>query len=210
MGGLKTDTIALLTGSKVRLRAAESYCVRAQTPEAKGGLGGGAFLIDGGNSFDVYLFSELARDHHLAYDSALDRQLLSRAFTVYELLSLIEGSEAVLAVRKPKLLVISDVFSLFTEDIEKAEARRLFRGIANCVSGISKREKVPILLTSADRPGLLLPILEERCSVSADITEGDLWTRSRLFKHPSKAPSDTFSEVRTKRYNQDVLQTEVR
>jgi hypothetical protein len=53
IGDLKADTVALLTGSDIRLQAAERYCVRAQLPEAKGGFNGSAFFIDGGNSFDV-------------------------------------------------------------------------------------------------------------------------------------------------------------
>ena len=77
IGGLKSDTIALVTGSGITLQAAERYCVRAQLPPARGGLDGGAFFIDGGNSFDVYLFTELARKHHIAYNKALYRQLLS-------------------------------------------------------------------------------------------------------------------------------------
>ena len=72
IGGLKPDTVALLTGPGIWLQAAERYCVRAQLPLASGGLEGGAFFIDGGNSFDVYLFTELARRHHLDYDTALE------------------------------------------------------------------------------------------------------------------------------------------
>ena len=127
IGGLKRDTVALLTGSDIRLQAAERYCIRAQLPRAKGGLDGGAFFIDGGNSFDVYMFTDLARRYHLDYDAALDRQSLSHAFTIYELRSLIEESEMVFMARRPKLLVVSEVFSLFTEDIPRYEARRVFR-----------------------------------------------------------------------------------
>ena len=83
IGGLKPDTVALIAGSGIRLQAAERYCIRAQLSLANGGLKGGAFFIDGGNSFDIYLFTELARKHHLAYNKALERQLLSRAFTIY-------------------------------------------------------------------------------------------------------------------------------
>jgi hypothetical protein len=210
IGGLKPNTIALLTGSEVRLQAAERYCVRAQLSEAKGGLNGSAFFIDAGNSFDVYLFTALARKYHLDYDSALNRQLLSRAFTIYELRSLIEDSETAFAFRKPKLLVVSEVFSLFTEDIDKYEARRVFRNIASSVSEISKREEVPILLTSATRHELIASILEELCSVSADIVQGGRCVRSRLFKHPWKVPGETITETTLPGYNQDTLQTEVR
>jgi hypothetical protein len=209
IGGLKPDTVALLTGPGIPIQAAERYCVRAQLSEAKGGLNRGAFFIDAGNSFDVYLFTALAREYHLDYDSALNRQWLSRAFTIYELRSLIEDSETVFAVRKPKLLVVSEVFSLFTEDIDAYEARRVFRNIVSEVSDICEREKVPILLTSSTRHKLITPILEERCSVSADIVQGDHRVTSRLFKHPWKAPGETITETGTMNYNQDTLPTEV-
>jgi len=210
-GGLKRGTVALLTGSRIRLEAAESYCVRAQLPAARGGLEGSAYFIDAGNSFDVYLFTDLARKYHLNYDSALSTQLLSRAFTVYELRSLVEGSEAVLARKpKPKLLIISEVFSLFTEDVDGYEAKRVFRSIASSVSDISKRQGVPILLTSETHHELIAPILEERCTVSADILQGDGWLKSTLHKHPWKPPEETVTETAPQGYNQSALQTEMR
>ncbi len=212
MGGLKVGTVALLTGSRIRLEAAESYCIRAQLPAARGGLDGSAYFIDAGNSFDVYLFTALARKYRLDYDSALSTQLLSRAFTVYELRSLIEKSEAVLAARKPKpkLLIISEVFSLFTEDVDDYEAKRVFLSIASSVSDVSKRQGVPILLTSETRHDLITPILEERCTISADIFQGDGWLKSSLRKHPSKPPGETVTETTLRGYNQSALQTEMR
>jgi len=210
IGGLKPDTVALITGSSIRLHAAERYCIRAQLPPARGGLDGSAFFIDGGNNFDIYLFTDLAHRHHLAYKQALDRQLLSRAFTIYELRSLIEDSAAVFAARKPKLLVVSDVFSLFNEGVEKAEARRVVGGIASSISEISGREKVSILITSADRPEFLIPILEEHCSISAEITEDGHCARARLFKHPSKSPVETLQEICPRNYNQDTLEVKAK
>ena len=208
LGGLKPDTVALITGSDIRLRIAESYCVRAQLPPARGGIDGSAFFIDGGNSFDVYLFTELARRHKLPYSRALERQLLSRAFTIYELRSLIQDSASVFATRGPKLLVVSEVFSLFNDDVDKEEAQRVVQEMANSVSEVSKREQVPVLMTSASRPRLLAPILEERCNVSAEITVDDRRFRSRLFKHAWKAPTETLAEVRPGSYNQATLEAE--
>ena len=210
IGGLKPDTVAFITGSGIRLQAAERYCIRAQLSQPDGGLKGGAFFIDGGNSFDIYLFTELAHRHHLAYNKALERQLLSRAFTIYELRSLIEGSAAVFATRKPKLLVVSEFFSLFNEDVEKGEARRVVSDIASSISEVGEREQVPILITSANRPEPLVSILEERCNISAEITEDGRRATSHLFKHPWKAPTEVLSETGPTNYNQDTLQTEAR
>ena len=208
IGGLQPDTIALLTGSSIRLDAAERYCVRAQLPAARGGLGGGAFFIDGGNSFDVYLFTELVRKHRLTYDAALTRQLLSRAFTIYELRSLIEDSMTLLQTRGPKLLVISEVFSLFTEDVDKAEGERTVSSMADSIYRVSKAHRIPILITSSVRPESLTPVLEEKCNVSAEVVEGDGWLKARLHKHPSKAPFELLKDTSPATFNQDTLRTE--
>ena len=206
LGGLKPGSVVLLTGSRIRLHAAERYCVRAQLPVARGGLGGGAYFIDGGNSFDVYLFTELARRHRLDYDAALNRQLLSRAFTVYELRSLIEDSAAFFETKKPKLLIVSEVLSLFTEDVERTEAARIVSGIADRISEFSRTEHAPVLMTSAARPQELTPLLEERCAISAEVVEGGGWLRSRLYKHPSKGPFELRSETVPRSFNQATLE----
>ena len=205
IGGLKPGTVALLTGSEIRLQAAEGYCVRAQLPESRGGLDGGAYFIDGGNSFDVYLLTALARRHHIGYDDALERQLIARAFTVYELCSLVRDSPVVFARYKPKLLVISEVFSTFNQDVKKTEACRLMRDIVDALSQLNANEGVPVLITAATRPEALTRILEERCTISADVDQRDHRERVRLFKHPWKAPMEAVRQEAPRTYNQDTL-----
>ena len=207
IGGLKPDTIALITGS-IRLQAAERYCVSVQLPPARGGLDGSTFFIDGGNSFDIYLFTELVRKHQLAYQRALERQQLSRAFTIYELRSLIQNPHSLLLDDKPKLIVISDIFALFNEDVPKTEARQVVGEITSSIAGLSERENVPIVITSADRPEFLTPILEGECKISADITEDGGRTTARLFKHPWKNPVEISEETGPSNYNQDTLDME--
>jgi hypothetical protein len=108
--------------------------------------------------------------------------------------------------RHPELLVVSEVFSLFTEDIDRYEARRVFRNIVSAISDLSRKQQVPMLLTSAKRHELT-PVLEECCTVSLDITqEGDDATRFRLFKHPWKAPMELVRQARPRNYNQDTLE----
>lgn len=209
IGGLKRGDVALITGPGVSLQAAERYCIRAQLSEARGGLGGGAFFVDGGNSFDVYLFTALAHEYHLDYQAALEGQLISRAFTIYELRSLIEGSLPFFASKKPQILVVSEIFSLFTEDVDADEARRVAGHIASSIRSVSERDKVPILITSTTRPALLAPLIEERCNVSLDIAKEGRWIRSRLFKHPWKGIVETVTETELPSYNQCTLETEV-
>jgi hypothetical protein len=208
IGGLKPDTMALITGPGISIQAAEGYCIRAQLPEARGGLNAGAYLIDAGNSFDVYLFTKLARKYRLGYDSALNRQLLARAFTIYELRALAEDAERVFASRRPRLLAISEVFAPFTEDVDRYEARRLFRDIVEAVSQLNEAQNVPVLLTSSKRHEALTPILEERCTVSADIEQREDRKTFRLLKHAWKAPTEVVREghPRSHNYNQATLE----
>jgi hypothetical protein len=209
IGGLKSDTIALLTGSGICLEAAERYCIRAQLPGTKGGLGRGAYFIDGGNSFDIYMFTALARKHRLGYDSSLERQLIARAFTIYELSSLIESAHMAFIASKPKLLVVSEIFSLFTADVDRYESRRVFRRIVSSLSEISKSQQVPILLTSSERHKLLTPMLEESCcNLSVDIVQEGDWIKSSLLKHQWKAPVEIMVHALPTSYNQDTLHLE--
>jgi hypothetical protein len=213
IGGLKQDSVALITGTHLRLVAAERYAVRAQLPETRGGLSATTFFIDGGNSFDVYLFSSMAREYGLDIKRALRRLTISRAFTVYELRQLIcEDSKNVFCgkERRPGLLVVSDVFSLFNEDVEKAEARAILTGLKSAIRSISKLEHVPILLTSAPKSPeqhqrLGDSIIEDGCNIVAEVVEGPGQVRARLTKHPSRRPRESTVDVTPWGYNQESL-----
>jgi len=93
VGGLTSDAVALFRGSNLPLLIAERYCVKVQLPENLGGLDSRALFIDAGNSFDIYLFTSIAREYELDFDRTLNRLIISRAFTPYELLQLV-GKEA--------------------------------------------------------------------------------------------------------------------
>jgi hypothetical protein len=204
VGGLKPSTIALITGTQIRLQAAERYCVRAGMPERLGGLAGKTFFIDGGNSFDIYLFTSIAREHGLNLEEVLDNLIISRAFTPYELQQLIcKDSKGVFEAHHPKLVVISDVFELFNEDVEVYEARRIIGRIADAVKRISKREQVPVVMTSG--PAEQLRDLGECSTVAVEIIEGEPWSKSRVLKHPTKKPMEVLTENSGKHYNQKLL-----
>ncbi len=206
VGGLKSDSVALLTGSGIRLLAAERYCVRAQLPERMGGLEGRAFFVDGGNGFDVYLFTAIAREYEIDFDDALSKLIVSRAFTPYEIKQLVcKDSEEVFRRHDPKLLVVSDVFSLFNQDVEKDEAQRLVHKIAAAIRRISERRKIPVVLTSANVPDHLRPFSDYCCNIEAEFIEQENRITGRLLKHPSRAPVEVTTETTGRSYNQTLL-----
>jgi Rad51 len=205
LGGLKQDSVVLITGSRIRLKAAESYCVRAQLSENQGGFDGGSFFIDGGNSFDVYLFSSIARAHGLDHREAMDKLVISRAFTPYELKQLVcKDSDEVFRTRQPRLLAVSEIFSLFEHDVEIDEAARITNKIAGSIIRTNKWRRVPIVMTAASVPEHLEKLVDHACNIRAEFIEEEHEITARLLKHPEKPPMEVITETCTG-YNQSLL-----
>jgi hypothetical protein len=121
--------------------------VRAQLPRENGGLDSSTVFVDGGNSFSPYEVAENARDYGLDCKAALERVYVSRAFTAYQLSSLIlEKLRSVLRKTRARLLVVSDVASLFLDrDIPKTEGRELFMKVCSKLSEIASEKRVIVV-----------------------------------------------------------------
>ena len=205
LGGLKQDSVVLITGSGIRLRAAESYCARAQLSENHGGFDGASLFIDGGNSFDVYSFNSIARAHGLDYREAMDKLIISRAFTLYELKQLVcKDSDEVFRTRQPRLLVVSEIFSLFEHDVEIDEAARIAGKIAGSIIRTSRRRRIPIVMTAASVPEHLEKLAHYACNTRAEFVEGEHGVTARLLRHPEKPPTEMIAEA-CAGYNQSLL-----
>lgn len=124
-------------------------CVRAQLSPEKGGLGSPVVFVDGGNSFSPYLVAELARSNGLDPRTVLENIYVSRAFTAYQLSSLIlEKLESFQKTKKAKFLVVSDISLLFFDrDIPKTEAKDLFMKICAKLSEIASNKQTTIIAT---------------------------------------------------------------
>jgi len=123
--------------------------VRCQLPPSNGGLGSSVVFVDGGNSFSPYLVAETARSHGLDSRVALEKIYVSRAFTAYQLSSLIlQRLESFLKRKRAKLVVVSDIASLFFDrDIPETEAKDLFMKTCTKLSEIASRKKSVVLVT---------------------------------------------------------------
>lgn len=145
--------------------------VRCQLPTKLGGLDSSAVFIDASNSFNPYLLAEIALDHYLDPQSVLERVYISRAFTAYQLCSLIlEKLEIFLKSKKAKLLIASDIISLFLSGIPKDEAEDLFTKICKKFSEIVAGRQTIIIVNrlhekKSRQVQLLENILFERANV---------------------------------------------
>lgn len=89
------------------------------TAIARLGEGGALRVLDGGNRFNAYTVARAARGRR----DILERITISRAFTCYQVLSLLESTSA-----NPFPFVVLDLLSTFyDESVQSGERKRLLR-----------------------------------------------------------------------------------
>jgi hypothetical protein len=129
---------------------AELLCVRAQLGNPTG-LHSSAIFIDGGNSFDAYAASNYATKYRIEPSLALSRIHISRAFTYFQLASLLtEKLPSALTHYSSKFAVVSDITGLFQdpEIKDKQEAYRVFQRVIRSLSAIAEITDSLVIVTS--------------------------------------------------------------
>lgn len=126
--GFKTGDFVALYGHPFIKTLLFLLSVRCQLQRSEGGLNSTAIYLDGGNTFDPYTISAIARQYSLGPHTALERIFVSRAFTAYQLSALIfETLENALKRYKSKLILIPDIVALFLDrDVPTKEALEIF------------------------------------------------------------------------------------
>jgi hypothetical protein len=147
--GFAIGDFALLYGSHTVSSIASLLCVRAQLPPQLGGLGSNTVFIDGANTFRLYHITRLARLHQLDPKQVLDRIYISRAFTAYQMTSLIlQKLEDAVKTCNAKLVIISDIAAMFLDkDVEDEEAKRIYSQVTTRLSNFARENQVIIVAT---------------------------------------------------------------
>jgi len=141
--GFETGEFTVLQGGGAVLPLSLLLCVRAQLPIQLGGLGTDVIFIDGGNTFRLYQVTRLAQLHQLNPRGVLERIYISRAFTAYQMTSLVMGKMDEAAKKTgAKLVVLSDIGGLFLDkDIPDEEARRIFSQVTAYLSTYERKNQ---------------------------------------------------------------------
>jgi hypothetical protein len=147
--GFMFGDFAVLHGSSLVQSLLPSLCVRAQLPYQLGGLETNVLFVDGANSFRLYDVSEIAQTCELDPKQVLDRIFISRAFTVYQLTSLIlDNLKVAITKYDTKLVIISQITQLFLDkDIPKKEAEGIFHQITSYLSVFAQKNQVILIVT---------------------------------------------------------------
>ncbi len=190
--GFAPGDFALLHGSPSVISLTSLLCVRAQLPVQLGGLGSNVVFIDGGNTFRLYNIARLAQLHQLNPTQTLEHIFISRAFTAYQLTSLImEKLEETIKTYNTKLVVISDIAGFFLDnDVPKEEAQRIYSQIVCYLSNFARKHQIIVVTTylpyeSSKRNSLFQEMTFARATTVLSFVKTKYTREVSLEKHPS-------------------------
>ncbi len=150
--GLKPGDFATLHGHPFCKTLMFKLCVQCQLPKEKGGFDSSTIYVDGGNSFNPYKISAIARDFGSDPRSTLERVFVSRAFTAYQLSAIIlETLEDALKRYRSKLVLISNITSLFLDrDVPTKEALEIYQKMIIHLADLALRRSIIVVATCSD------------------------------------------------------------
>lgn len=190
--GFAPGDFAVLYGSPSVTSLTSLLCVRAQLPIQLGGLGSNVVFIDGGNTFRLYNVARLAQLHQLNPQVALERVFISRAFTAYQLTSLImEKLEETIKIYNAKLVIVSDIAGFFLdEDIPLEEAQSVYSQIVSYLSNFAKKHQIVLIATylpyeRSRRNSFLKEMTFQKASTVLEFTKTTYTREVTLEKHPT-------------------------
>ncbi|MBN1784958.1 MAG: hypothetical protein JW815_04405 [Candidatus Bathyarchaeota archaeon] len=189
--GFMLGDFAVLRGFSVN-SLLSSLCVRAQLPYQLGGLETNVLFIDGGNSFRLYEISLVAQACELDPKEVLERIYVSRAFTAYQLTSLVlEQLQNAIEKFDSKLIILSNLAQLYLDkDIPKKEAEDVFLQLTKYLADFANKNHVILVATHPPRSWsknsrFFEEVLCSRAYVVATIRKFRNRPHFVLEKHPS-------------------------
>ena len=127
-------------------------CITSLLPKRYGGFGNSStvFILDAGNSTDVYQFIEFIRRFGMDIKSTLNRIKISRAFTIYQLTNFIVNEiSGLIKKHSINLIAIPDLLKMFLQNPETdiEEIQYIFKAIEKAFRKISRKRNI-LLVTS--------------------------------------------------------------
>ncbi|MFA5364663.1 MAG: hypothetical protein WC325_05715 [Candidatus Bathyarchaeia archaeon] len=114
-----------------------------------GGLKTNVLFVDGSNIFRLYDITDIAQTWELDPKQVLERIFVSRAFTAYQLVSIIlEQLQTAIKKFDSKVVIISNLSQLFLDkDIPKKEAETIFSQLTDYLSDFAQKNQVILIVT---------------------------------------------------------------
>jgi hypothetical protein len=189
--GFAPGDFAVVQGSPSIAYLTSLLCVRAQLPSQLGGLEGNVVFIDSGNTFNHSQIAHIAQINHLNQKQTLERIYLFRAFTAYQVTTLITKRLKDAVERyNAKLVVISDITGLFlNEDIPNEEATRFFNHVIAYLQNFAREKQIIVIATCSSRKNnnrniFLRTVTCEKAGIIISLSKTMCDSEFALEKHP--------------------------
>jgi hypothetical protein len=152
---LAGDTVCIIGNPKFTNLILARLCVSCLLPRRHGGLeiynsSSHIFILDVGNCTNVYQHITFMKQCGLDIKKSLQRIVLSRLFTIYQLVnSILYELPKFIQEFNVKIVIISDLLHMFVDNpqIHTNEVETLLKEIGNSLYKITKRNNI-LLLTS--------------------------------------------------------------
>jgi hypothetical protein len=151
-------------------------CVRSLLPANYGGLGSPfVSVVDAGNRSDFYQTVNFVKQYGLHLRNTLDRIIVSRTFTIYQLKSvLLRELPKVIEKYQPSVIIVPGLLDLFEDpNIKKKEAKLVIARIMKAINDIANKLLVIATTNESEYSDLILPSFEKRIALTSG-TQGRL------------------------------------
>jgi hypothetical protein len=201
-GGFRSSTSYLIdSGSRYASEILHLTCFRALAEFDEE-----VVWIDGGNAVEPYTLSALCKRSGFDAHDTLSRVNIARAFTAYQLVTLIDDMLEEEAGRSiPAMIIISSISDMFMDkDMRRTESHQLLRRCAERVEEVT-RSKETITLVTSHTPGHTRPeprtmsLLSGIFDVGIQVRDGEGGIDLRV---PRKGRATRFTPVP---WNQTIL-----
>jgi hypothetical protein len=157
-----------------------------------GGLASNVVFIDGGITFRLYRIAKLAQLHGLNAEEVLQRIFISRAFTAYQLTSLVmEKLEETVKTCHAKVAIISDVAGFFLDtNIAAEEAQKIYSQLICYLADFARKHQIVVVATylpyeNSKRNMTLQQITTQNAGIVLCFTKTPNGKQLSLEKHPT-------------------------
>lgn len=161
---LSTAGSLCIAGHKANLLLTR-LCVRALLPANYGGLSSPyVVIVDAGNKSDFYQTVNFCKQYGLQLSSTLDRIIVSRTFTIYQLKSLLlRELPKVIQKYSPSVVIVPGLLDMFEDpNIKKKEAKKVITRIMQLLTDLSNRMLVLTSIQDSKYADIVIPKFDKR------------------------------------------------
>lgn len=165
---LSTTGSLCLVGQSANLLLTR-LCVRSLLPAKYGGLGSPfAIVVDAGNKSDFYQTVNFVKQYGMNLTNTLDRIIVSRTFTIYQLKSLLlRELPKVIRQYQPNIVIVPGLLDLFEDpNIKRKEAKKVIARIMQLLKSLADKLLVLASLQSTKYSELVMPSFDKRIELA--------------------------------------------